>query len=256
MTAEAKRPWLRFYPSDWRGDAKLRMCSLAARGLWIELCSIMHEAEPYGHLRVNGAIPKVPQIAALVGASKSEVVALLRELGEAGVYSKDESEVIFSRRMVRDKSRENQAVARGKLGGNPQLKPEGRPPEKKPPKTEVNPPDKPHMPETRDSEANASAEPRGSAKRMTVYDTGSVLIADAEHVTLDTARTFIAKLCRDHGEELVTAAVDELRGREPPIAQPRGFLTAMLRGKSNVRRDGKGDRMFAGFGAAVSDGAG
>lgn len=37
-------PWLKFYPTDWRSDPALKMCSLAARGLWIEMIALMHEA--------------------------------------------------------------------------------------------------------------------------------------------------------------------------------------------------------------------
>ena len=51
------KPWLKFYPADWRADPRLRMCSLAARGLWIELMSYMHEGEPYGHLTIDGVPP-------------------------------------------------------------------------------------------------------------------------------------------------------------------------------------------------------
>jgi len=49
-----KQPWLKFFPSDWRADPALRMCSLAARGLWIEMLCLMHEARPHGSLLVNG----------------------------------------------------------------------------------------------------------------------------------------------------------------------------------------------------------
>jgi hypothetical protein len=45
---------MKFYPSDWRSDPMLRLCSLAARGLWMEMMCLMHEAEPYGSLLVNG----------------------------------------------------------------------------------------------------------------------------------------------------------------------------------------------------------
>ena len=48
-----KLPWMKFYPADWRADPALRMCSLAARGLWMEMLSIMHEADPRGSLRTN-----------------------------------------------------------------------------------------------------------------------------------------------------------------------------------------------------------
>ena len=45
-----KRPSFQFYPGDWLHDTGLRACSLAARGLWIDIVCFMHQAEPYGHL--------------------------------------------------------------------------------------------------------------------------------------------------------------------------------------------------------------
>jgi hypothetical protein len=45
---------MKFYPADWRADAMLRLCSIAARGLWAEMMCIMHDAERYGSLLVNG----------------------------------------------------------------------------------------------------------------------------------------------------------------------------------------------------------
>ena len=45
-----KRPAFQFYPESWRTDAELRSCSLAARGLWIDLMCVMHQCKPYGHL--------------------------------------------------------------------------------------------------------------------------------------------------------------------------------------------------------------
>jgi hypothetical protein len=46
-------PWRKWYPQDWRADAPLRMCSFAARGLWIDLLGLMHESTPVGFLLVN-----------------------------------------------------------------------------------------------------------------------------------------------------------------------------------------------------------
>lgn len=99
-----KRPWLKFYPSDWRSDPRLRMCSLAARGLWIDLMSYMHEGEPYGHLTINGAKPKLDQIASLVGRPLREVEKAFAEIVSLGVCS-SEGGSILSRRMVRDNGR-------------------------------------------------------------------------------------------------------------------------------------------------------
>ena len=53
MTGD-KRPSFQFYPDDWRADNELHICSLAARGLWIEMMMIMHNATPYGTLLARG----------------------------------------------------------------------------------------------------------------------------------------------------------------------------------------------------------
>lgn len=94
--------WMKFWPGDWKNDAALRMCGLAARGLWIELIGIMHDAEPYGHLLVNGRAPSHRQIGAIVGASERDAAKLLAELEDAGVFSRTADGVIYSRRMERD----------------------------------------------------------------------------------------------------------------------------------------------------------
>ncbi len=61
-------PSFQFYPSDWLRDPGLRSCSLAARGLWIDILAFMHEAEPYGHLRINGQDLGPAALARMVGS--------------------------------------------------------------------------------------------------------------------------------------------------------------------------------------------
>lgn len=46
-----KRPAFQFYPADWRNNAKLRRCSHAARGAWIDLLCLFHDSDEYGILR-------------------------------------------------------------------------------------------------------------------------------------------------------------------------------------------------------------
>lgn len=46
-----KRPAFQFYPADWRNNAKLRRCSEAARGAWIDVLCLMHDSDEYGVLR-------------------------------------------------------------------------------------------------------------------------------------------------------------------------------------------------------------
>jgi hypothetical protein len=87
---------------DWLNDAALRMCSVAARGLWMDVLAMAHGGVPAGHLTVNGKPASTKQIAAISRCTEREVDRLLAELEEAGVFSRTDAGVIFNRRMVRD----------------------------------------------------------------------------------------------------------------------------------------------------------
>lgn len=174
--SERRQPWMKWYPADWRADPGLRMCSFAARGLWADLLALMHEGEPYGHLTINGRVPTSRKLAVMLGGTAKEIDALIAELMDAGVPSRTDDGVIYSRRMVRDKAKQDTDRANGKGGGNPRLKgsdnPEPKPPviggDKPGDKRGVNPPVKAQKleargqtPESR-SEAAASSPPRAS----------------------------------------------------------------------------------------------
>lgn len=116
-----KRPAFQFYPADWRKDPALSACSLAARGLWIELVCIAHESEEYGYLTINGKAMNDAQLARLVGESPKELAKLLAELEQSSVFSRDERGAIFSRRMVKDEHIRKVRAEAGRLGGNPDL---------------------------------------------------------------------------------------------------------------------------------------
>lgn len=84
-----RRPAFQFYPADWRNNAKLRRCSWAARGVWIELMGLMHDSDEYGVLRWP-----LKQIAQALGAP----LKLLNELVECGVLygaERDECEAMI-----------------------------------------------------------------------------------------------------------------------------------------------------------------
>lgn len=139
-----KSPWMKFYPSDWRADPALRSCSIAARGLWIEMLAIMHEAEPRGHLLVHGRSPTDTQLAVLAGISPDQLPDLLGELEAAGVFSRTSKGVIYSRRMTRDTKSSKTARKNGQKGGNPALKTASTTTGKHKEKSvSDNPPDKP-----------------------------------------------------------------------------------------------------------------
>jgi hypothetical protein len=115
---DRKRPAFQFYPGDWRRDTALQTCSLAARGIWIEMICLMHEGEPYGHLRVGAKTISLEVLARMVGEPCSRVRQLIAELEDAGVCSRREDGTLFSRRMVRDEHTRNARAEGGKASLN------------------------------------------------------------------------------------------------------------------------------------------
>lgn len=99
------QPWIKFYPRDWRGDQALRLVSLQARGLWMDMLCVMHEASPYGHLMVADQPMSDAELARLAGSSVEEVQALLVELLGRRVARRTRGGVIYSKRMTDDHKR-------------------------------------------------------------------------------------------------------------------------------------------------------
>jgi len=116
-----KRPAFQFYPADWRKDLELQSCSIAARGLWHEMMCVMHEAEPYGHLVLNGKPMSELQAATACRVTPRDYRALLAELKAAGVPGETDDGSIYSRRMVKDEQLRAMRAGFGRLGGNPRL---------------------------------------------------------------------------------------------------------------------------------------
>ncbi|GFE94484.1 winged helix-turn-helix domain-containing protein [Acetobacter persici] len=122
----SKRRWSKFWWQDYERDPALRLCSLAAQGLWMRLLCLMHEAEPYGYLCVNHRPLHTRQLAQMLGVSASQIQRLMAELREAGVYSLTPDGLVFCRRLLRDKAASDLGAQWGRTGGNPSLKPAAR----------------------------------------------------------------------------------------------------------------------------------
>jgi hypothetical protein len=112
----AQRPWMKFYPSDWRADPLLRSCEPISRYVWLEMIGLMHEAEPYGHLIFAGQPMSAPKLARMIAMDTADVEIALAELEAMGVYSRTAEGIIFSRRMVRDEEKHRRASQFGKRG--------------------------------------------------------------------------------------------------------------------------------------------
>lgn len=143
-----REPFFRFCAPDWRSDVPLRRCSYAARGLWIDMLSLMHDAEPYGELRDSGQPLQANDLVQLLGGTLGEVKRLLVELETRAVFSRCADGAIYSRRMRRDYLKAQTDRENGKGGGNPNLKREDNQSNNLPVEINnnhgVNPPDKAH----------------------------------------------------------------------------------------------------------------
>jgi hypothetical protein len=107
-----KLPSFQFYPGDWMKDPELRSVSLAARGLWIDMLSLMFECDRRGYLQLNGKPVNADQLARMTGCSTGEVSHCLQELDDSGVFSRSDDGTIYSRRLVRDEKVRNQTADR------------------------------------------------------------------------------------------------------------------------------------------------
>lgn len=119
---KTKRPASQYYWGDWWKDKGLHSCSLTARGLWHEMNCLMHEGEPYGHLTLNGRPMTIAQLANQCRITPPQCTKLVRELEDAGVFSRSQEGAVFSRRMVRDEAIRNARAAGGKAGAEHGIK--------------------------------------------------------------------------------------------------------------------------------------
>lgn len=99
----------------------LKMCSLAAQGLWMRMLCIAAQHDPTGYVSINRVGLDPEGISRIVGAGVDEVRSLIGELSLNGVFSRDRNGTIYNRRMVRDAKKALVARRNGKLGGNPKL---------------------------------------------------------------------------------------------------------------------------------------
>jgi hypothetical protein len=214
----AAKPWMKFYPRDWRADEKLRLCSLGARGLWMELIALMHGSDRYGFLLIGGKPPSPEQIAVQVGAPVDEVVRLLDELRAAGVYSVSTRGVIASRRMQQDAIRSSLARDYGKRGGNPNLRKQT---EKTP---GVKGQDNAGLKLRGQRPESVSKETAGNPEKS-VFDQAVEVLA-AKGTSPSSARSFVGRLRKDHGDDKIAAAFTEARRLD--ISDPKPWVVARL----------------------------
>jgi hypothetical protein len=115
----AGEPWAKFFWKDWESDPALKLCSLAAQGLWMRLLCIAAASTIPGEVRIGRRPCSPSDIATIINASTEEVARLIDELEAGGVFDRAKDGAIVSRRMVRDAAEREKWRGYGKRGGRP-----------------------------------------------------------------------------------------------------------------------------------------
>lgn len=117
-----RRPSFQFYHGDWRSNAKLRRCSLAQRGIWLEVMCLMADSDEFGILRwpladIANAVPcRIVELRTLIerdvmkGADQASpcepFIFTPRHAGRDGnpvvLITEQSGPIWYSSRMVRD----------------------------------------------------------------------------------------------------------------------------------------------------------
>lgn len=117
------KPCVKWNGKDWLGDPQLRMAGPELRGVWMDMLCAMMEAEPYGHLAINGRPMTDMEVSSLIGVSPDAYRDYLERLFDLGIPSRTESGIIYSRRLLRDYAMFVSGKVSGKKGGgNPALR--------------------------------------------------------------------------------------------------------------------------------------
>lgn len=124
-------PATRLFWNDLEGEAGLKMCSLAAQGLWaVRMLPIMARAG--GYLAIVGkGLTDAAMLATAIGRPAAEIEPLLAELETWDVFSRDRARTPYNRRMVRahklsEINRDNGAKAFRKVGETSVKQPRNR----------------------------------------------------------------------------------------------------------------------------------
>ncbi|AZO08710.1 MULTISPECIES: hypothetical protein [unclassified Mesorhizobium] len=143
--------WSKFFWSDWESDPNLRLCSLAAQGLWMRMLCIAAAHEPVGYVAIAGKGLDEASLARLAGCGTGELGALLGELESNRVFSRDRHGRIYSRRLIADARKARVARRNGLKGGNPSLSKEKTipPSDKRRARAGDKPEDRPQSPQAK-----------------------------------------------------------------------------------------------------------
>jgi hypothetical protein len=110
-TKEDGRPSFQFYPDDWMGSIEdLRLCSPAAKGVWMDFICMMHKSPKKGALlTAKGRQYTVPELAGICTFNDAKLMQdLISELADKEVFSRLEDGTIICRRVFYKAEREEE----------------------------------------------------------------------------------------------------------------------------------------------------
>lgn len=110
-TKEDVRPAFQFYPDDWLGSVEdLRLCSPAAKGVWIDFICIMHKSPKKGALlTAKGRQYTIEELSGICTFNNAKLMQdLISELSDKEVFSRLEDGTIICRRVFYKAEREEQ----------------------------------------------------------------------------------------------------------------------------------------------------
>lgn len=123
-TREDSQPAFMFYVQDWLCESTLKMVSMGARGLWIDVLCLLARSPIKGYLLTPLGHPAgVDWLAKQLGRPVDEIAPLWQELLDAGTPRSDAQGRVYSKRMVADKTLAEKRAEAGRLGGKAKQKP-------------------------------------------------------------------------------------------------------------------------------------
>ena len=119
-TREDGRPAFLFYTQDWLCEPTLKVVSMGAKGLWIDVLCLMSRSPIKGYLLTPAGEPAdIEWIGKQIGRPSAEIKPLWEELLRAGTPRIDSKNRVFSKRMIADKTLTEKRSEAGRLGGRP-----------------------------------------------------------------------------------------------------------------------------------------
>ena len=106
-----KLPSMQFYPGDYLKDAELRLCSPAARGVWMDILCLMFEAKRRGVLRAK----TIKKLSKMVSGCKPKYIQEL--IDNKVMFVAPRSGAFYSKRLIRDEIARRRKAFSGRKGG-------------------------------------------------------------------------------------------------------------------------------------------